>query len=101
MPTDWRGAVLGSLDSVRKSISRQFPDTDWRDPSWGMYFGTQFTFEFNISSQDPCDGFMIHVRGRTDAAVSQLLSLARSTGWYLLDCSRGEWMHHCIDPSSG
>jgi hypothetical protein len=72
------------------------PGVDWRDPSWGIYEGDGFSFEFNIGKNEPCDGFMIHVRGGGDA-VSSLLLLSERPGWYLLDISSMEWLHHGRD----
>jgi hypothetical protein len=53
-----------------------------------------------MGKKDPSDGFMIHVRGKVPAAI-QLLRLSESTGWYFLDCSQGEWLHHCNDTNAG
>jgi hypothetical protein len=88
MPKDWRGATLGSEGEVREKISAVLPEVDWSDPTWGILEGNGFSFEFNIGSQRPCEGFMIHVRGG-GPAVTSLLRLAEKTGWYLLDCSQG------------
>lgn len=100
MPADWKGAVLGSAAAVREAISSALPDVDWADPTWGRFTGNGFSFEFNMGRDDPTDGFMIHVRGGGDA-VTSLVRLAQQCGWYLLDTSAGEWMHHADDPSAG
>jgi hypothetical protein len=99
MPSDWRGDCLGSQVEVRAKISAVLPQVDWSDPSWGTIEGDGFSFEFNVG-KEPSDGFMIHVRGG-GPAVAKLLELAESTGWYLLDCSQGEWFHHCKNPDAG
>jgi hypothetical protein len=65
-----------------------------------MFDGDGFSSEFNMGKKDPSDGFMIHVRGG-GPVVTKLLELAASTGWFLLDCSQGEWLHHCKDPDAG
>jgi hypothetical protein len=100
MPPDWKGAMLGSAASVRQAISAVIPNVDWSDPTWGLLAGEGFSFEFNMGKQDPTDGFMIHVRGGGDA-VPNLMKLATQCGWYLLDTSTGEWMHHADDPNKG
>lgn len=100
MPGDWRGACLGSQTEVREKISSVLAEVSWNDPSWGLFEGEGFSFEFNMGNEDPTTGFMIHVRGG-GPAVSRLLDLAESTGWYLLDCSQGEWLHHCQEPDAG
>ena len=100
MPSDWCGVSLGSQADLREKISTVLPQVDWSDPTWGIFDGDGFSFEFNMGKQDPSDGFMIHVRGG-GPAVTKLLELGASTGWFLLDCSQGEWLHHCKDPDAG
>jgi len=34
-------------------------------------------------------------------AVGPLLRLAERWGWFLLDCSQAEWLHHCQDTKAG
>jgi hypothetical protein len=100
MPDDWKGEVLGTASEVRAKILACLPEVDWSDPMWGIYEGDGFSFEFNVGRQDPSDGFMVHVRGGGGAA-SALRQLAGRWGWYLLDCSQGEWLHHCSDAEAG
>lgn len=100
MPRDWRGEFLGSQANIRERISTVLPEVDWSDPTWGIFDGEGFSFEFNMGKKDPSDGFMIHVRGG-GPAVTKLLELGASTGWFLLDCSQSEWLHHCKDPNAG
>lgn len=89
------GNVMGSPDKVREQISAHLPDVDWSDPSWGIYEGDGFSFEFNMGEEEEQDGFMVHVRGGGDA-ISALLQFAIPNGWSLLDCSTSEW----IDPDN-
>ncbi len=96
----WRGDILGALDQVRRKISACLPGVNWSDPAWGIYKGDGFSFEFNIGSKEPSDGFMIHVRGGGDA-VAPLVQLAEGCNWYLFDCSQGEWLHHCSQREAG
>jgi hypothetical protein len=100
MPDDWRGEVLGSCAEVRSKVSECLPGVDWSNPSWGIYEGEGFSYEFNIGREEPCDGLMVHVRGGGDA-IAPLLSLSERWAWYLLDCSQGEWLHRCLDADAG
>jgi hypothetical protein len=100
MPSDWRGEVLGTSKEVRDQISLFLPGTDWTEPTWGIFQGDGFSYEFNIGDEESNAGFMIHVRGGGDA-VSPLLRLAKCSGWFLLDCSQGEWLHHCENTKAG
>jgi hypothetical protein len=100
MADDWKGELLGSADEVRAKISTCLPAVDWSDVMWGILDGDGFTFEFNVGNEDPSDGFMIHVHGGGDA-ITPLLKLAKHWGWYLLDCTQGEWLHHCDIADAG
>jgi hypothetical protein len=100
MPDEWRWEVLGSCAEVRHKISECLPGVDWSDPSWGVYEGEGFSFEFNIGRKELSDGFMVHVRGGGDA-IAPLLILSERNSWYLLDCSQGEWLHQCSDVDAG
>ncbi len=100
MPDDRRGEILGTAAQVRGKISACLPQVDWSDPMWGTYERDGFSFEFNVRRQNPSNGFMVHVRGRS-GAVAALLQMADRWGWYLLDCSQGEWLHHLSDAEAG
>ena len=100
MPSDWKGSAFGTRQELRKQISACLPGVDWSDPEWGEYEGTGFSLEFNIGSKDPSYGFMVHVRGAGDA-VTELLKIAETYDWYVLDTSQGEWLHHCADHEAG
>lgn len=100
MRDDWRGELLGTAAEVRAKISECLSEVDWTDPTWGIYEGNGFSLEFNTGRKDPSNGFMVHVRGGGNA-VAAILRLADCEGWYLLDCSQGEWIHHCSDAEAG
>ena len=100
MPDDWRGELLGSVEEVRGIISELLPGVDWSDPSWGLYDGSGYSYEFSIASGPTSGGFAIHVRGGGDA-IAPLLRIAERRGWFLLDSSQGEWIHHCTEPGRG
>lgn len=100
MPNDWMVETLGPLPEVRAKISACLPATSWSDPNWGVFDGEGYSYEFNIGGREPCLGFMVHVRGGGQA-VGPLIELATRYGWYMLDCSQGEWLHHCANPEAG
>lgn len=33
--------------------------------------------------------------------MASLRTLAEQWGWYLLNCSQSEWLHHCSDVCAG
>lgn len=89
-PSDYVLEKLGPRSQVINQILSIFPETDFSDPSWGMYSGPGFSFEFNMGSNETSDGFMIHVRGGGDAplAIQRLLD---GLNLRALDCSTGEF----------
>jgi hypothetical protein len=97
MPEDWGGESLGSAQSVREKISACFPKFDWSDQAWGIFEGDGFSLEFNLGESESInDPVMVHVRGGGDA-IAALIKLSEHTGWFLLDISQSEWIHHCKD----
>ena len=72
----------------------------YMNTSCPFYYRAADRVRVNIGGEEPCNGFMIHVRGGGDA-VASLLCLAERWVWYLLDCSQGEWLHHCSDADAG
>jgi len=100
LPRDWDGESLGTARQVRELISRCLPATDWTDPTYGRFEGDGFSFSFGIRDEDPNMGFMIRVCGGGDV-LTPLRALAEGTGWYLLDISKGEWLHHSEDFEAG
>jgi hypothetical protein len=100
MPDSWRGEPLGSQAEVRAKISDCIAGVDWSDPTWGIFDGDGYSYEFNMGTEEPCDSVMVHVRG-SGSAVAPLLELGRRCNWYLLDTSQGEWMHHCDSVEAG
>jgi hypothetical protein len=82
---------MGTPKEVRAKIGVYLPNVDWTDPTWGIYRGDGFTFEFGMRDEPQKTGFMIHVRGGGDA-ISTLLQFAVPNRWSLLDCSTGEWL---------
>jgi hypothetical protein len=91
---------MGTLAEVRAKIDACVPGVSWSDPSWGVFAGETYSYEFSIGQDEPCEHVMVHVRGG-GRAVSPLLALGTRWGWYLLDCSQGEWLHHCTSPDAG
>jgi len=86
-----RPLPLGTPEEVRAKISSYLANTDWTDPTWGVYMGDGFSFEFSMRDEPQKLGFMIHVRGGGDA-IAALLRFAVPNRWSLLDCSTGQWL---------
>jgi hypothetical protein len=94
----WYGnlPVIGTPEDVRRRISAYLPYTDWSDPTWGLCFTDEYSFEFNLAGDEELvTHFFIHARG-SRAAITTLLGLAVLNGWHLMNWSTGE----LIDPES-
>ena len=91
LPDDFKPTELGMADQVRVLISHCLPTVDWSDLSWGMFDGGNFTIEFNLSSKDSVDSFMLHVRGNGDA-VPTVVNICRPNGWSAYDVSTGKFI---------
>lgn len=91
---DDRPNLMGKAPEIRAKIDRYLPGVDWSDPTWGVFDGDGFSFEFSIN--EPLDvGFMVYVRGSGDS-VSALLQAATPNGWSLFDTSANDF----IDPDN-
>lgn len=83
---DFDLAVIGGGEEVRRLISAHLPNVDWTTPTWGLYAGKGFTFEFSVGPEEPIDHFAVYVRGGGDA-IADLLRFAVPNGWHLMDWS--------------
>lgn len=94
MPDDWEESPIGTLAETRSKIGICLPNIDWSDPSMGVCVDDLGSYEFKIGKEEPCTNIVVHLRG-DERALARLLALAEKWGWYLLDLSRSEWLHHC------
>lgn len=96
MPDDWTGDPIGTLAETRSKIEFALPAVNWSDPALGVYEDEDGSYEFNIGNDEPCTNIVVHLRGG-EQTLARLVSLAEKWGWYLMDISQSEWLHHC-DP---
>lgn len=90
IPDDFQPAPLGPRSQVIDDILRVVPDVDFTDPTWGMLERPTFSIEFNMGSEEVCEGFMLHVRGGGDA-ILLIDGLLRALGLRGLDCQSGDF----------
>jgi len=88
---DFKPHSMGNAGEVRARISRHLRAVDWSDPTWGVYEGDGFSFEFNMGKEAEASSFMVHVRGGGDA-VASLMRFVAPNGWSLFDCTTGEFI---------
>ena len=80
---------LCSHSELTARLRAVFPDIDLTDPTWGILEGEDYSIEFNMDEEDPCDSVMLHVRGG-DSALAPIKALCDSTGWAAVDAGGGE-----------
>ena len=101
LPEDWVGIPLGPCESVRSKLSSAVPQIDWSDPTWGQLDERDYSIEFNIGEDEPCESVMLHIRG-SDAGNflhGILRDISQNTGWYIMVGE--EWFHQSTDPMKG
>ena len=88
---DLRPKSMGTPEEVRAKIAAHLEGIDWSDPTWGLYEGPGYSFEFIMGDKQHIDGFTLAVRGEGDA-IAGLLQFAKPNGWSLFDCTTGEFI---------
>ena len=100
IPEDESCAPLGSRVEVQIAISKFFPSTDWSDPAWGNYESTDGSIEFNLGSDEPNTGFMMHIRASA-TVVPSIVAMCIAEHWQALDCGSGEFLERSATPDAG
>ena len=93
-------APLGTTDDVRKVLIEAVPNLDLSDPTWGILEAPEYSIEFSIGKEEPCDSVMLHVRGE-DGAIAPIQAVCEASGWKALDCSDGEIIEFDSNPAQG
>src|SRR5258708_7674891 len=75
IPDDYIPGPIGKRSEIIAKISEVVPDADFSDPSWGHIRGPDLSIEVSVSSDEPCMGLALFVRGAESAApiVSAIL----------------------------
>ncbi|MFZ2163760.1 MAG: hypothetical protein WAW02_16220 [Sideroxyarcus sp.] len=100
IPEDEKPLLLGPRSSVHESVLKTFPGTNWADPAWGVWESEAGSIEFNLGSDDPAEGIMLHVRAGIEV-VPLIASLCISNGWQGVDCSSGDFIEKSATPEAG
>ena len=100
VPDDAPTLPLGTQAEVHQAISNIFPGTDWSDPEWGVFDSEIGSIEFNLSSDDPIEDLMLHVRA-SNGIVPPIVALCRQQHWLAIDCSTGDFLEQADDPTAG
>jgi hypothetical protein len=61
MPSSFVSDPMGTPDEVRAAISRVLPSVGWSAPTWGLFDGESFSFEFLIGDEPQVQSLSILV----------------------------------------
>jgi hypothetical protein len=100
VPDDEQPLPLGSFEEVQQSISRFFPNTDWTDPTWGIFNSKFGSIEFSLEEEDPSTSIRLHVRASNEIVIP-IVQLCIHSNWSALDCSNGTFLEQSNDPTEG
>jgi hypothetical protein len=100
IPHDEVPLVLGSRALVHEQILICFPGTDWTDPCWGTWSSPDGSIEFNLGTDEPVTGLMLHVRAET-TVIPAIVQLCRTNCWQGIDGSSGEFLEQSNQPAEG
>jgi hypothetical protein len=89
LPNDYQPLKIGMSTEIREIISQHFPNTDWNDPTRGLYDTPDYALAFSVLEEGLIDGFAIHVHGSGDP-VTPIIALCKKQGWSLYDTSYGD-----------
>jgi hypothetical protein len=98
IPHTERCFPLGSQVQVQALISKYFPGTDWTRPAWGNWDSQYGSIEFNMGTDEPNDGFMMHIRASAEV-VPTIVAMCRGEQWQALDGSSGILLEQVANPT--
>lgn len=88
IPDDESCLALGNSAEVRAVIDRYFPAVDWSDPAWGIFESERGSIEFNMGTDEPSRGFMMHVRASKEI-ITAIVAMCLAERWQAIDCAAG------------
>lgn len=100
IPNDEPLLPLGARHRVHEAVLEFFPNTDWRDPAWGVFDSVYGSIEFSLGDDDPSTGLTLHVRASTEL-VPLIIQLCKKNNWAALDWSSGKFLDHAENPAQG
>ena len=100
LPDDFKPSAIGSRAEVAQAVRKVFPGANISDLGWLVIDGEGFSIEVSTGEEEPCDGFMLHVRGG-DAALGAVIQLAQLFEARAFDMSSCQFLDRMADPGSG
>ena len=100
IPESEQPLPLGTRSEVHDCILEFFPNTDLRDPTWGLFSSKFGSIEFKIGKEDPSISLMLHVRASNEINPP-IIELCKKNKWSAIDCRSGEFLEYSENPSKG
>ena len=100
LPDDFKPPAIGSRAEVARLLRTVFPDANISDLGWLIIDGRGFSIEVRTGTEEPCDGFMLHVRGG-DGALGAVIQLAQLFSARAFDVTSSQFLDRMSDPGSG
>lgn len=100
IPGNEQPAALGSLLDIHAAVLAVFPETDWRDPVWGIYKCDIGSIEFNVGKRDPVQSLGLHVRAEA-SIVDGILDLCDHLSCQAIDLTDGRFLDRAANPVGG
>lgn len=88
--SDFEPKPLGPRSQIIEKIVSVFPNANFSEPNWGVIETEDGSIEINIGEKEPCDTFMLHVRGG-QSAFPAVASILKAVGVRAIDCQTGEF----------
>src|SRR5574344_399098 len=85
IPDDFEPKIIGTRDSVIKSLCELFPNIDFSDKTWGILDGSKFQIEFNMGNEEHLNGFTLHIHGDSEEAIDIVLKVCSQLGLKAID----------------
>jgi len=100
LPDDFKPQAIGSRAQIAQSLQTVFPNANISDLGWLIVDDKEFSIEISVGHKEPCDGFMLHVRGGEAAvgAVTQIAQLFEARAFDMTSC---QFLDSTPDPGGG
>ena len=90
LPPDFELKATRRRADLISQIRAVVPGVDFRDPSWGMVVGRDWSIEVNLGDEDLCECFVLHVRGG-EGAMAAAEQILRATSFRAMHHETGRF----------
>lgn len=91
MPEDFKISPLGPRSEVIARIQELLPEADFKNPTWGVLDGKDFSIEFIMGHEEICKTFALFVRGGGSTAMTIVARLLQHLQLRGIDCQTSDF----------